>query len=108
MKCLALVVASTFLIGCAPRSSRTETLEVVQISYTASKTSTGIGPIVGGEGGIAVTTSTTPDEYDVILDCPVHGRVIVASQRLFNRVKSGQLVELEYRDYWYGSYHELK
>jgi hypothetical protein len=106
MKFLIAIAVLTTLLGCSPRVEYKETVTVVAISYKGAETNTGIGPAIGGKGGIAVTVSSSPAQYNVILDCPKHGRIIVDSRTLFNHVKPDQQVIVVYRDFWYGAEHD--
>lgn len=103
-----ILIGLLLMGGCKPSSSTVETVKVVTLSYSPSKTSTGFGPALGGKGGVVITTSTTPEEYDVIVDCPKHGRVVIASRKLFNQATPGGSLEVRYNDYWFGFRHEAK
>ena len=40
---------------------------VIDKAYTASSTNTGVGPAVGGNGGVAVVVTSTPEEYTLFV-----------------------------------------
>ena len=102
---IALVGLAALLCGCKPDVSKRETVKVVTLSYKGEETSTGIGPAIGGNGGVAITTSTSAEEYNVIVDCPTHGRRIIESKRLFQTANPGDVVKVQYEEFWYGTYH---
>lgn len=71
---------------------------VKTLSYHAAHTSTGIGPAIGGQnGGLAITTSYTPSEYDVVFKLD-SGKLWIADDKgLFKQVDQGDRVNLTFR-----------
>lgn len=101
-----LVIGCFWLCGCKKtRESelKTETAEVIQLSYVPSQSvhTSGVAPVVGGNGGIAIVsgTSNSDEVWAVVFRCSTHGKTFaLRSKDIYNRVKVGQIVTLKYVD----------
>lgn len=72
--------------------------KVVDLSYSPRRTRTGYGPVIGGKGGVAVTTSTDAEEHNVVLRSSIFPKIVINDEELFNAVEQGQEVEFCYRE----------
>lgn len=75
--------------------------KVVDLDYESAKSSTSVSPVIGGNGGVAVNSSYSPAEYNVVISTKKIGKVILDDERLFDQVEVGDKVEVEY-------YHEMR
>lgn len=77
----------------------TKQMTVVSLSYTPSRTSTGVGPVIGGNGGVTVLTSTTSESNVVVLRGD-HETLRIDDRQLFDAVTPGEKVAVKYFDVW--------
>lgn len=105
--CMVCLLMMT-MTGCVQRklsSEKSETAEVIQLSYIPSVVShtTGVGPSIGSEGsvGIAIVSATTtaPEQWAVVLRCSDHHKTFALEcKELYDRVKAGDRIKLYYVD----------
>lgn len=71
---------------------------VVDKAYTASSTNVGVGPAVGGSGGVAVVTTSTPEKYTLFVR-QGDGKVakIPVDSNKWLRLKNGDKVDYTVR-----------
>lgn len=98
--CILLLIS--FPINAVVGSWEFRDVEVIDRSYTPSRTSTGVGPNVGGKG-VAVTTSTTSESWTLIVK-DGEGSVIPVSTSPGNWAvrKAGDYVRIRR---WAGCFH---
>lgn len=65
---LLLCCCVSFMGGCGHRF--VSPAIVVGKSYSPSNVSTGVGPVMGGKGGVAFTTSYIPEKYVILVQYP--------------------------------------
>ena len=65
---------------------------VLQTIYRASSTSTGVGPSTGGDGGVVVITSTTPEKFVVLVNLNDDALSIRVPSKTFASLKEDQLI----------------
>lgn len=113
---LALAILS--LCGCSVEKGECVWVNatVGEASYTPSHSMTGVGPAIGGKGGVAVTFSTIPASYVVTYYREDGGgKESVDSYEWWRGCRIGQHVELGYtrwrwkgRDDWHWSLDSLR
>jgi uncharacterized membrane protein len=109
---LAIVFISLILAGCSREGWTTsereysqlksETAEVVQLSYVPSTTMSGSGMgynISDGSFSIVGTTNTTQEVWAVVFKCHDHNKAFAINDKnVYDKAKVGQTVTLEYID----------
>lgn len=81
----------------------TASMHVAGLIFVPYRTSTGIGPSIGGSGGVAVTTSTSPEEDIVILKSNGRGKkttLKVNNIELFQNMDNDDKVKVYYHQTW--------
>ncbi len=63
--------------------------------YNGATTSTGVGPVIGGNGGVAVTVSSTPESYWIELD--KNGGPFEVSKHSFSLARAHKRVRIGMR-----------
>ena len=97
------VVMLTCIVGCEERrysDTLTESATVVDVVYTPSSHGEGISPTVNfcdGSLGVAFTSIDVPAVYAVVFECQ-HGKFIVQSKDLWERMTEGLVVTVSYRE----------
>jgi hypothetical protein len=77
----------------------TKKYKVVALSYAASYTTTGVGPAIGGKGGIAVTTNYNPSQSIVVLRNQEE-TLKFNDEELFNSVEQNDEITLVWCKSW--------
>jgi len=91
-----VLAAALFATGCYTLSDRMiEEGTIMQTIYQPGQSFTGLG--MSTSGNMHVTSGTTDDTYAVVVSCQ-HGQFVVKSQEVFNKIKQGDRVLIEYRE----------
>lgn len=95
---LSLLLGVLFFNGCTHEGPiMQEEAEVIQLVYIPATHGLGVGPIIGGEGGVSVTSVSTDEVWAVVFRCFTHRHTFsLKSKEVYNNVRVGQRVILDY------------
>ena len=96
---LALVGFLAFVVvdySCGVEQARSGT--VIGKAYTAASTGTGVGPSTGGNGGVAVVVTSTPEKYTLFVEAPCGGvDKVGVTQEAWLKYEKGDIFEYSVR-----------
>lgn len=69
---------------------------VIERSYTPSSTRTGAGPVIGGNGGVAVTTSASSEKWTLVCDFNGQVETVDADKKEWVKYDKGDVITVKY------------